>query len=93
MQGGQYINHFSAVRMRAIGSGSLQVRLISLDTTTEKILTPIVMTAQSARYPNQLVNFNQQKAQLEIKTTGLNARFELGQILIYVKSIANSFPQ
>ena len=66
MQGGQYINHFSAVRMRVIGSGSLQVRLISLDTTTEKVLTPIVMTAQSARYPNQLVNFNQQKAQLEI---------------------------
>lgn len=93
MPGGQYINHFGAVRMRITGSGSLKCRLISMDTTTEQVLTSLTLQAQNARYPNQLANFNQQKAQIEIKTTELNETFLLRQILIYTKPIFNSFPQ
>jgi hypothetical protein len=93
MPGGQHINHFGTVRIRVTGAGNLKCRLISMDTTTDSQLTDVVMQSQSARYPNQLANFNQQKAQLELKTTELNETFLIRQILVYVKPVASSFPQ
>ena len=91
--GGLYINHFGAVRLRVNGSGSLLLKLISLDTSIEQILTPVTMSLTTGRYPNQLANFNQQRAQLEFRVSALNETFTLRQILIYSKPIAESFPQ
>lgn len=93
MSGGQYINHFGGVRIRVTGSGNLIPTLISLDTTTELELSPVAMQATTARYANQLSNFVQQKAQLELKTTQINEIFNLQQILIYIRPMFTSFPQ
>lgn len=93
MAGGQYINHFGAVRMRVTGSGVLKTKLISMDETTEVNLADLTLQAQNGRYPNQLANFNQQRAQVRIGTTEIDEIFTLGQLLIYIKPISSSFPQ
>ncbi len=93
MPGGQYLNHFGAVRLRVTGEGTLQCKLISMDTTTEQQLTNLTLQTTTARYPTQLANFVQQKAQLELSTDELGDFFFLRQLLIYIKPIASSFPQ
>jgi dihydrodipicolinate reductase len=93
MPGGQYINHFGAIRLRVTGSGTMEVKLVSMDTTTESILADVTLQTTTPRYVNQLANFNQQKAQLVLGTTELNDYFLLRQIIFYVKPIAESFPQ
>lgn len=93
MPGGQYINHFGAIRVRVTGTGNLNPKLISLDTTTELDITPIVMSTTNARYANQLCNFMQQRAQLELKTTEIDEVFYIRQIMIYARSVYSGFPQ
>ena len=93
MPGGQYINHFAAVRMRVTGTGNLKTKLISMDTVTEKQLADTTLLPTNSRYPNKLVNFKAQKAQLELRLTQLDETFLLRQILIYKKPVASSFPQ
>ncbi len=93
MPGGQYINHFGAIRVRVTGTGNLNPKLISLDTTTELDITPIVMSNTNARYANQLCNFMQQRAQLELKTTEIDEVFYIRQIMIYARPVYSGFPQ
>lgn len=93
MPGGQFINHFNAVRVRVTGSGNLNPKLIALDTTTELALTPIPMQASTARLPNQLCNFTTQRAQLELKTTEIDEVFWIRQIIIYARPIYTSYPR
>lgn len=93
MPGGQYINHFGAIRVRVTGTGNLNPKLISLDTTTELDITPIAMTSPNSRYANQLCNFMQQRAQLELKTTEIDEVFYIRQIMIYARPVYSGFPQ
>lgn len=90
--GGQYINHFGSVRLRVTGSGTLELKLISLG-ATELALTDVTMSSSTNRYPTILSNFMQQKAQLEIKTSQIDEVFEIKEIHIYVKPIFTSYPQ
>ena len=87
------IIHFGAVRLRVIGTGNLQLRLLSLNETNEKVLTPVVMSLTTDKYPNVLANFSKQRAQLEIKTTEIDEVFEIGEVIIYTKPIFASYPQ
>lgn len=91
--GGQYINHFNAVRLRVQGSGTLELRLISLSDVESVSLTDITMSSATNRYPTALANFTQQKAQLEGKTTGIDEIFQIDEILIFTKPIFAAFPQ
>lgn len=87
------ITHFTAVQLRVVGVGNLQLRLISLDEVQEKVLVPIVMTPVNRKYPVALVNFSQHRAQLEIKVTEIDENFVIGSVIIFTKPIYTSYPQ
>lgn len=87
------IIHFGAVRLRVTGTGNLKLRFLSLNEVAERILTPVVMSSTTDKYPNVLANFSKQRAQLEIKTTEIDDVFEIGEVCIYIKPIFASYPQ
>jgi hypothetical protein len=93
MPGGQYINHFGQVRMRLLGSGVMSAKLISLSESEETNLADTTMQLTSVRYVNLHANFEQQKAQLELKTTEFGATFQLRQIIFYLKPVGTNYPQ
>ena len=93
MPGGQFINHFGQVRIRATGTGVLKSRLISLDDLQEIQLADTTMQSASAKYVNLHTNFEQQKARLELKTTELGDQFLVRQIIFYVKPVGTNYPQ
>lgn len=86
------INHFGAVRLRVTGSGSLQMRLLSLDEVKTSTLVPLTMSTTTNREPVRLSNFNEQRAALEIKTTSIDEIFIISKIVIFTKPVAVEFP-
>lgn len=88
----EFIYHYVAARLRVTGSGNLLMRLISVDAVKEKDFVPLVMQVVTDRNQTKLINFKQETAQLEIKTTEIDEYFEIDKIMIFVKPIASSYP-
>lgn len=87
------IIHFGSVRLRVVGSGNLDLTLISLSETETQDLTPVVMSSATNRLPNVLSNFMQQRAQLEIYTDEIDEVFQIDKVIIYIKPTFTSYPQ
>jgi len=86
------IIHYTGVRMRVVGSGSLQMRMISQDDVYTQTLVPFTMQATTNIRPTRLMNFQHQKAALEGKTTSINERFHINKIIIFAKAVFDSYP-
>lgn len=86
------ITHFTAVRMRVYGTGNLKMRLLSLHGTREVTLLTMPLVATTNREPTRLCNFNEQRAQLELKTTEINEKMTVTRILIFAKELYSDYP-
>jgi hypothetical protein len=86
------INHYGAVRIRAVGSGNLQMTLFSLDDINSSLLIAFPLSATTNKEPTRLANFTEQRAALEIKVTEINEWFRIDRIVIFSKPVASSFP-
>jgi hypothetical protein len=89
---GENISHFAAIRIRVNGKGNLQLSTHSLDDVRSKILVPLVMETQTRIIPTRLVNFTEQRALFEIKTTAINEKFRINRIIVYTKETFTSYP-
>lgn len=90
--GGENIQHFSTIRLRAVGIGSLKMKVYSLDNVKSKQLVPLTLAETTRIQPNRLVNFVEQRASFEIWTTDLNEWFRINRISVYLKEIFTSHP-
>jgi hypothetical protein len=89
----ELINHYGLVRLRVIGSGSLQLRLLSLDEVNTTTLSPITMADPTDIEPTRLSNLTTQRCSLELKTTAINETFRCSKIIIFAKPTAASYPE
>lgn len=89
---GENIAHFTAIRLRVVGSGNLRMSLYSLDDIRSTTLTPLVMSSATNIQPTVLANFIEQRASLEFKTTSIDEIFRINRILIYQKELFTSYP-
>jgi hypothetical protein len=86
------ILHTVGVRYRVTGSGNLQTFLRSLDDVRNVQLANISMSATTNREPTILANFQEQRVQLELKTTVMNEVFTISKIVLFVKPVAETYP-
>lgn len=86
------IAHYTSVRMRIIGSGSLQMTMYSQDNIYSQVLVPFTMQATTNIRPTRLMNFQHQRACLEGKTTGSEEWFKINKIVIYAKEVFVEYP-
>jgi len=89
---GEYINHFTGVRMRVVGSGELEMTLRSQDNVVSLTLTPFTLSATDRTNPFRLASFVQYRAQLEGRTDTINETFRINRIVLYVKPIFTMEP-
>lgn len=89
---GESISHFASIRIRVTGSGSLRMTVYSLDDVRSKVLVPLVMAATARYAPTRLVNFMEQRAAFELKTTAIDERFRINRIIIFSKEVFKSYP-
>jgi len=89
---GENISHFAAIRIRLNGTGNLKMSVFSLDDVRSKTLVPFTM-AQTARIiPTRIVNFTEQRASFELKTTEMDEVFRINRIIIFQKEVFTSYP-
>jgi hypothetical protein len=89
---GESISHFAAIRIRLVGTGSLLMKVYSLDDVRSKTLVPLVMSPTNRIIPTRLVNFTEQRASFEFKTTGIDEKFRINRIVVFSKPIFTSYP-
>lgn len=86
------IVHYTSLKMRITGTGSLQMRMISQDSIYEQVLVPFSMSAATNIRPTRLMNFQHQRAHLEGKTTEINEKFRINKIIIFAKAVFAEYP-
>jgi len=89
---GDNISHFAAIRIRSNGNGSLKMTVYSLDNIKFKQLVPFTMATQNRIIPTRLVNFTEQRASFEIKTTEIDEYFRINRITVFMKEMYTSYP-
>lgn len=90
--GGENIHHFSTIRIRATGQGSLKMVVHSLDYVKSKVMTPLPLLGSSRIQPNRIVNFVEQRACFEFQLTEIDEYFRINRIIVYMKEIYTSHP-
>jgi hypothetical protein len=89
---GESISHFAAIRVRVNGTGVLKMTTYSLDDVKSKTLVPFIMATKARIIPTRLVNFTEQRASFEIKTTDFDEEFKINRIVIFTKEVYTSYP-
>lgn len=89
---GESTSHFASIRIRVDGNGELRLAVYSLDDLRSKIMTPLTMAPRNRYSPTRLVNFVEQRASFEIKTTGIGEKFRINRIVIFSKELYKSYP-
>lgn len=89
---GNSVSHFAAIRMILTGNGSLLMKTYSLDDVRSKTLVPFTMASTIRILPTRLVNFMEQYAVFELKTTNIDEVFRITRIVIYTKEVFTSYP-
>jgi hypothetical protein len=89
---GEVISHITGVRMRVVGSGSLQMTLFSLDDIRSQALVPFTLAASTNIEPFRLANFMEQRTALEIKTTNINEWFRINRVIVFAKPKFTMYP-
>ena len=89
---GENISHFAAIRIRVNGTGNLKLKVYSLDDVKFKILVPITMQLKARIIPTRLVNFMEQRASFELKTTDFDEQMRINRIVVFTKEVYKSYP-
>jgi hypothetical protein len=89
---GDNISHFAAIRVRLNGVGELKMRVFSLDDERLKQLVPFQMAHTSRGIPTRIVNFVETRASFELRTSGIDEKFRINRIVVFMKEIYTSRP-
>lgn len=89
---GDNIQHHAAIRIRVNGGGNLQLAVYSLDDVRSKTMVPMVMSNLARIIPTRIVNFVEQRASYELKTTEIDEFMKINRITVYMKEIFTSYP-
>jgi hypothetical protein len=91
-EAGNSIAHFASIRMVVTGTGTFKMTVQSMDDIRTKTLVPFVMNSGIRVIPTRLVNFMEQYATFEFKTTNIDEVFKITRIVIFTKEVFTSYP-
>lgn len=89
---GEAIQHFSHIRMRVIGAGTLKGKLVSLDESYYTDLPNMTLAAVTDIEPTNLTNFVSQRAGLELYTEEENEWMRVNRVIIFLKDFGSEYP-
>jgi hypothetical protein len=89
---GEAIQHFSHIRLRVVGSGTLKFQLSSLDDSYLTNLPNHTMAAVTDIEPTVLTNFVTQRARLKFYTENENEWMRVNRVIIFLKDFGSEYP-
>lgn len=89
---GDFINHFTGVRIRLQGSGVLRPTVFSQDNVQSYTLPTITM-ASASRFSNfVLCNVTEERALLQLQTTAIDEDVTIHRIIVFARPVATEIP-
>jgi hypothetical protein len=89
---GDFISHFTGIRMRITGSGTMRPSMMSQDDIITYPLAPITLSSTSRFHSFTLANVIEQRAHLQLKTTEINDDFAINRIILFGKTMFTQVP-
>lgn len=94
---GENINHFNGVRLRILGTGTVNMQFESLPdndgNVTTRVMVPLDLDALTqTREPFKKVNFMQQRSRLRIQTTEIDEVIKINRLIIFARPVYTNFP-
>jgi len=91
---GENIQHFSTIRVRAVGNGELKMSVQPIDYNIGRVkqLIPFILKDKNRIQPNRIVNYVDQRVAFEFQTTKFNEYVKINRIIVYMKEIYSSHP-
>lgn len=71
----------------------LRLKIYSYDDVRSKDLVAYPAATRQRVIPTRLINFMEQRASIELKTTGFDERFRINRITIFTKEVFKEYPQ
>ncbi len=90
--GGENIQHFSHLRIRVVGNGTLKGKLISLDDSYSVDLPDKTLSTVTDIEPTILTNFVTQRARIKFYTTEENEWIRVNRILVFLRDYGSEYP-
>ena len=89
---GDFINHYTGVRIRMQGSGVLRPTMIGQDNSTTDVLPTMTMSS-SNRFSNfVLANVTNERVLLQLQTTAIDETFTIHRIIVLARQVATEIP-
>ena len=89
---GEFINHYTGIRVRVNGAGTLRPTMLGQDDVTTNTLPTITMAATN-RFTNfVLANVTEQRIKLRLQTTAIDEDFTVHRIVVFAKPVATQIP-
>ena len=82
---GDNISHFAAIRVRVVGSGTLELGVYAISDLMFKKLVGFTLEKRTRILPTRIVNFKQQRASFELRTTTSNEYFRINRIVVFAR--------
>ena len=89
---GENIQHLTAVRLRVVGSGNLDMEFFAQDNTPTYPLVPFVLAASTNIQPTRLSNVIEQRVVFRLGTDAIDEWFRVNRIILFTKEFATSYP-
>ncbi len=86
------IQHYSHLRVRVTGEGTLKGQLISLDDSYYVDLPDTTLKTVNDIEPTILTNFVTQRARIKFYTTEENEWMRFNRVLIFLKDFGSEYP-
>ena len=85
------IQHFSHIRLRVTGAGTLKTEIRSLDDINIKPLKNLPLSPKTNIEPTLLTNFVEQRARFKFYTDG-GSWMRVNRIVVFIKDYGSEFP-
>lgn len=82
---GESINHYTGIRIRVTGTGTLRTSFNSLNEIDTYTLPPLTLVATNRVEPTRLGNMMTQRCMLRGETTDFGDNFVITRIVILIK--------
>jgi hypothetical protein len=78
-----FINVYTGVRLRARGTGTLDIRLFSEDNVSNVSLQPVTLSTTPGKEYFRLANFTNEKCAVDLLTASSGEKFNLNKIVLF----------
>jgi hypothetical protein len=82
-----WINHFGGVKLRVVGSGSLQIQAAGEDGINSTTIPPLTLATAPGYEPDRIFNFINEKMSLRFRVSNFGEYYTINRIDIYGKPL------